>query len=152
MSENKKFVTAAEAVGESNDWTRNEWLCRPDFVALDKLLMLKATMQPGHCHPFHSHPHREEILHIISGRAEQWVGEDHQILEPGDVAIIRAGEVHATYNPFDEPLIFHAILSPGKLESPLDEVPDPQDVSDQAPWNSLREGMTPCTLLADEGD
>jgi quercetin dioxygenase-like cupin family protein len=148
MSEHKKFVRADEAVPESNDWTRNEWLCRPDFVALKDLLMLKATMQPGHCHPFHRHPHREEILHIISGRAEQWVGEEHRILGPGDVANIRAGEVHATYNPFDEPLVFHAILSPGVLESPLDEAPDPQDVSDEESWKSLRAGMTPCRVLA----
>ena len=147
MSENKKFVAAAEAVSETNEWTFNEWLCRPDFAPLEKLLMVRANMKPFHCHPFHLHPHREEIIHVVSGRAEQWVGEDPRILEAGDVAIIRAGEVHATYNPFDEPLVFHAILSPGVLGSPLDEDPDPQDVSDQEPWKSLRDGMTPCQVL-----
>lgn len=147
--ESKKFVTTDEVAHEINEWTHNEWLCRPDFVSLEKLLMVRANMKPRHCHPFHYHPHREEIIHVFSGQAEQWVGEEYRILKPGEVAIIPPGVIHATYNPFDEPLVFNAILSPAVLESPLDEVPDPQDVSAQEPWKSIRDGMVKCLVLGD---
>ncbi|MBB5350421.1 quercetin dioxygenase-like cupin family protein [Haloferula luteola] len=144
------FITAENVVHEDNDWTHNEWLCRPDFTPLKHLLMVRAHLQAGHGHPFHRHPHREEIIHIVSGRAEQWVGESCQILGPGEIAVIPAGVVHATYNPFPVPLVFHAILSPAELPPSEAQAPDPEDVSDQEPWNHLRHGRKPCRLLKDQ--
>lgn len=149
MSTPKKprFISRGETTDESNDWTYNEWLCRPDIADADKLMMIRATMPPNCCHPFHTHPHREEIIHVVTGKAEQWVGEECRILLPGDVAIIPAGVVHATYNPSDQPLVFHAILSPGNLGEEEAAAIDPQDVSGEAPWNSIRGDRQPCTTL-----
>jgi quercetin dioxygenase-like cupin family protein len=140
----RRFVQIADALRESNAWTNNEWLCRPDLVAAEKLLLVRANMDPGHCHPFHFHPHREEIIYVIYGRAEQWVGHDHRILSAGEMAHIPAGTVHATYNPHAEPLVFLAMLSPAKLPDALAAAPDPCDVSTQAPWVDLRKNLPPC--------
>jgi len=144
----RHFVQLPDAARESNAWTHNEWLCRPDVVGAEKLLLVRAHMLPRHCHPFHRHPHREEIIYVISGRAEQWVGTDHRILLPGEIAHIPPGTPHATYNPHDEPLVFLAILSPAKLPDDLAAVTDPADVSAEEPWASLRQGLTPCATLA----
>jgi quercetin dioxygenase-like cupin family protein len=141
-----RFVTADRAARETNAWTLNEWLCRPDLVEADKLLMVRANMDPWHCHPFHIHPHREEIIYVLQGRAEQWVGPEKRVLAAGEMAHIPAGVVHATYNPHDEPLVFLAILSPANLPANQAAAPDPQDVSDQAPWCDLRAGLPPCQL------
>lgn len=143
------FVTSGDTLRETNDWTQNEWLCRPALAEARKLMMVRATMRPGDCHPFHVHPHREEIIHVVEGRAEQWVGEDYRILGPGEVAVIPPGTAHGTFNPHEETLVFHAILSPAVLEGPQDQVADPRDVSDEEPWRSIRSGMTPCRLLRD---
>jgi quercetin dioxygenase-like cupin family protein len=140
----RRFVTAADAVQEANAWADMEWLCRPDVVAADKLLVVRVTMPPHHCHPFHTHPHREEVIYVISGRAEQWVDQAHQHLGPGETAHIPAGMVHATYNTTDEPLVFLAILSPAHLPDELASVEDPHDVSAEAPWNHLRDGLPVC--------
>ncbi len=143
----KRFVQKEDALRETNPWTHNEWLCRPDLVAAEKLLMVRATMPPGHCHPFHRHPHREEIIHVLEGRAEQWVDGEYRILEPGEIAHLPAGTVHATYNPFPETLVFLAILSPATLPADLARAEDPEDVSEEEPWASIRAGMTPCKVL-----
>jgi len=140
----RRFVQLAEVAREPNPWTNNEWLCRPDLVAAEKLLLVRANMDPMHCHPFHYHPHREEIIHVVYGRAEQWVGNEYRILRAGEIAHIPPGVVHATYNPHPEPLVFLAILSPAKLSDELAAAPDPFDVSTQEPWASLRKGLTPC--------
>lgn len=140
----RRFVQLADAVREPNAWTNNEWLCRPDIVGADKLLLVRANMDPMHCHPFHYHPHREEIIHVVYGRAEQWVGNEHRILRPGEIAHIPPGVVHATYNPHPEPLVFLAILSPARLPDDQAAVPDPFDVSTQEPWVSIRRGLPPC--------
>jgi len=141
----RRFVQIAEAVRETNPWTNNEWLCRPDVVAADKLLLVRANMDPGRCHPFHFHPHREEIIYVIYGRAEQWVDKDHRILRAGEMAHIPPGTIQATYNPHQEPLVFLAILSPAKLPAAKANDPDPADVSTQEPWASIRKGFPPCT-------
>ncbi len=140
----RRFVQIADALRETSAWTANEWLCRPDLVAAEKLLLVRAHMEPMHCHPFHCHPHREEIIYVLSGRAEQWVGHEHRLLRAGETAHIPAGMVHATYNPHAEPLVFLAILSPAKLPADLAAVADPQDVSAQEPWASLRKNFPAC--------
>ena len=141
--ENRRFVTKAEQINSVSPWTQEEWLCRSDVVPNEELLMVRATMEPGHCHPFHTHPTREEIIYILSGRAEQWVGTEHRILEPGQMALIRKGEVHGTYNVFSEKLVFLAILAPAQADEP-----GVVDVSTEEPWASLRQkqGHKPCTL------
>ena len=143
----RHFVQIADAFRETNPWTNNEWLCRPDVVAAEKLLLVRANMAPMHCHPFHYHPHREEIIYVLYGRAEQWVGDKFRILSAGEMAHIPAGTIHATYNPHQEPLVFLAILSPAKLPDDLAAAPDPYDVSSLEPWSSIRKGMPECATL-----
>jgi len=137
---NRRFVVAADAVRVQSPWTLEEWMCRSDVVKNEHLLLVRANMDPHRCHPFHTHPTREEIIFVISGQAEQWVGRNHRILKPGEMAFIPKGEVHGTYNPFPEKLVFLAILSPANA-------PDPAivDVSTQEPWASIRKGFPPVT-------
>jgi quercetin dioxygenase-like cupin family protein len=143
-SSSRRFVQLTDALREPNAWTINEWLVRPDLVAAEKLLLVRANMDPLHCHPFHYHPHREEIIYVVSGRAEQWVAREHRILAAGEIAHIPPGVIHATYNPHPEPLVFLAILSPAKLPDAQAAAPDPFDVAVQEPWASIRKEMIPC--------
>lgn len=129
----RRFVTPSEKVDFLSPWTLEEWLCRGDIVNNEHLMLVRANMEPGKDHPFHSHPTREEIIYVISGQAEQWVGYEKRILKPGDIAFIPMGEVHGTYNPFDEKLVFLAILSPAKADEP-----GIVDHSQDEPWKSLR--------------
>lgn len=138
--EARRFVTAKEKVDFQSAWTLEEWLCRNDIVPNRELLMVRANMEPGRCHPFHTHPTREEIIYILSGRAEQWVGKEHRILGPGEMVLVPKGEVHGTYNPFRERLVFLAILSPANAADPA-----VVDVSTQEPWASARAGFPICT-------
>lgn len=137
--ETRRFVTAAEKVDVQSPWTLEEWLCRSDILPNRELLMVRANMEAGRSHPFHTHPTREEIIYILSGRAEQWIGREHRILGPGEMVLIPKGEVHGTYNPFRERLVFLAILSPSNAPEP-----GIVDVSTQSPWSEARRGLPPC--------
>jgi quercetin dioxygenase-like cupin family protein len=136
----RKFVTTSEAVRFQSPWTLEEWLCRSDIVSNQHLTLVRANMDPRRSHPFHKHPTREELIYIVSGRAEQWVGKEHRILGPGEMAFIPMGEVHGTYNPFDEKLVFLAILSPANAPEP-----GIVDVSTEDPWRSIRDGFPQVT-------
>ena len=47
--------TSAEKVDFLSPWTLEEWLCRSDIVPNRELLMVRANMEPGRSHPFHTH-------------------------------------------------------------------------------------------------
>lgn len=141
-SPSRRFVTAAESVTEPTLFTLNAWLSRPDIVPCHDLLMVRATMEPGRCHPFHHHPTREEIIYILAGQAEQWCGAEYRVLKPGEMVLIPKGEIHGTYNPFREPVVFLAILAPAHAPGP-----DVVDVSSHPEWSQLRAslGLAPCS-------
>jgi quercetin dioxygenase-like cupin family protein len=127
------FVTAAEAIVEPSPWGPHEWLSRAGLTAAEQLQLVRVTMPPGKGHAFHLHPAMEEIIYVVSGRAEQWVGRSSRLLGPGETAHIPTGVVHATYNTSDTGLVFLAILSPARFEGPA-----LIDVSQEEPWASLR--------------
>jgi quercetin dioxygenase-like cupin family protein len=135
----RRFVTAAEKLDYVSPWTLEEWMCRSDIVPNQELLLVRANMEAGRSHPFHTHPTREEIIYIVSGRAEQWIGREHRILGPGEMVLVPKGEVHGTYNPFRERLVFLAILAPANAAEPA-----VVDVSAQEPWASMRKGFPAC--------
>lgn len=128
-----RFVTDAEAEVEELPWGPHEWLARPGLTDSKLLQLVRVTMPAGKAHRFHRHPCMEELLYVLSGRAEQWVGREQRVLHAGEVAHVPMNEVHGTYNVFDEPLVFLAILSPAKFDGPA-----LIDVSDEEPWRSMR--------------
>lgn len=95
---------------------------------------VEATFNPGKAHAFHTHPGQQEVIWVLEGRIEQWIEDRKQELGVGDVAVIGAGVVHATYNEGDVPARILAVLSPCVGESGYAAV----DVSGEEPWRSLR--------------
>ncbi len=129
-----RFVTSAEAEVEVLAWGPHEWLARAGLTASQQLQLVRVTMPPGKAHRFHRHPALEEILYVLEGRAEQWVGREKRVLGPGEIAHVPTNEVHGTYNVFDRPLSFLAVLSPAVFEGPA-----LVDVSREEPWRSLKD-------------
>jgi quercetin dioxygenase-like cupin family protein len=132
-----RFVTATEMEVEPSPWGPHEWLSRPGLTDADGLLLVRVKMPPGKAHQFHRHPALEEIIYVVSGTAEQWVGEERRLLGPGDSAHIPRDVVHGTYNAGATTLEFLAILSPAKFEGPAIV-----DVFRDEPWCTLKEPVT----------
>lgn len=128
-----QFVTALEMQVELSPWGPHEWLSRPGLTEARGLLLVRVRMPPGRAHQFHRHPAMEEIIYVLSGTAEQWVGSERRTLGAGDTAHIPPDMVHGTYNSGDEPLVFLAILSPADAPGPA-----LVDVHREEPWRSLR--------------
>ena len=102
-------------------------------VSAKDLQLCRAVLPAGEGHPFHTHPELEEIIYVLEGQVEQWVETEKRMLQPGEVAHIPAGVVHATFNPTGADAVILAILSPSKSQGPF-----MVDVSGEEPWKSLR--------------
>lgn len=135
MAKAKRFVTRAEMKVERLPWGPHDWLSRPDIVDAEQLLLVRVHMGKGKGHAFHRHPSMEEIIYVLAGKAEQWVGKEMRLLGPGDVAHIPRDEVHGTYNAGSGVLRLLSVLGPARCKGPA-----LVDMSQQEPWSSIRDG------------
>ena len=129
----KHFITAADVQHGEFPWCHVEWMSNAELVGANQLLLVRATFPAGEAHNFHKHPAREEIIFVLEGQAEQWVGQEQRLLRAGELAHIPMNTPHATFNPGPAPLKFLAILSPA--EAPGEFI---VDVFDDEPWVTLR--------------
>src|SRR5690625_3364706 len=130
----KKFLTGEAVKSENLDRGLHHWLSTPELTGSEQFITVRVEVGAGNGHPFHRHPGMEEIIYILSGRAEQWLKDEKRILKKDEAVFIPEDVVHATYNAGDEPLVFLAILSPARdLEGTM------IDVSDEEPWCNLRD-------------
>lgn len=127
------FITEAEAIKEDFKGRTNYWMCRPEITNAKDLQICRAVLPAGEGHGFHHHPDLEEAIYVVEGEIEQWVGREKQTLKVGEVAHMRPGVVHATFNVSDKDAVILAILSPGVASGPF-----LVDVSGEEPWVSIR--------------
>lgn len=131
------FICVDDVEWEQLDWGDLGWVVRPANVPeAAKLVVLDVKIQPGQGHDFHRHPNQEEVILLRSGIVEQWVREEQRELQPGDVAFIPQGAVHATFCAPDaaEPARLFVVLGPSHGPDGYETV----DMSTELPWASLR--------------
>jgi quercetin dioxygenase-like cupin family protein len=130
-----KFITKDDVQVEEAPWGVHDWISREGLTDARHLMLVRVAMPAGKAHAFHRHPAMEEIIYVVSGKAEQWVDQEKSILGPGDSAHIPMDMVHGTYNAGTEDLVFLAVLSPAIFDGPA-----LIDVSSDEPWSGLRDG------------
>lgn len=131
---NGKFVTTADIEWEHLDWGDLGWICRPHNTGASQITLIHVKLKPGGGHDFHLHPKQEETITVIAGEIEQWLESERRTLSVGDTIFIGAGVVHASFNVSKKPAEMMVTLGPCDGETGYVV----EDVSDQAPWNSLR--------------
>jgi quercetin dioxygenase-like cupin family protein len=131
---NGKFVLAKETKPEVLDWGQLRWMSNPPTTGAGELTVIEVTLGPGKGHDFHKHPDQEEVIYVIAGKVEQWVGREARTLGAGDCAFIPADMVHASFNIGDTDAKIVAILGPCVGEIGYELV----DVAGEAPWKGLR--------------
>ena len=106
------FVPAKDATREQLDWGCLAWCSRPAGTGAKQLVVIEVTLTPGGGHAFHKHPRQEEVIYVIEGRVEQWLGRESRILASGDSVFIPGDVVHASFNASENNAKMLAILAP----------------------------------------
>lgn len=129
-----RFTKTTEVEREQLEWGELGWISRPATTGARQIVAIEVTLLPGQGHNFHKHPEQEEVIYVLAGGVEQWLGEQRQSLKPGDSVFIHAGVVHASFTAGSQPARLLAILAPCIGDGGYELV----DVSHEAPWNGLR--------------
>ena len=86
---------------------------------------------------FHHHPRQVEILYLMEGTLETWIGQEKVTADAGDTLYLPAGSVHACFNVSNRPAKIFVALTPSIETAELGF--ELVDVSGEAPWNTLRQ-------------
>ena len=130
-----KLITAAAV-------ERQQWPGMGDLGLINQvagatpLVFGDLIFAPGDGFNFHQHPRQDEVLYLLEGSLETWIGQDSATASAGDTLYLPAGTVHACFNVSDHPAKMFVALTP-LIES--EELGfELVDVSGEAPWNTLR--------------
>ncbi len=130
----RKFTDSSEARCEQVPWGTLAWFSSPDSTGTKNLVVVEVRFDPDSGHNFHRHPNQEEVIYVVEGEIEQWVGTERRTLAAGDSAFIGKNEVHASFNVSDRVARILAILGPSIGQDGYEIV----DVAEQEPWISIR--------------
>jgi quercetin dioxygenase-like cupin family protein len=128
-----KFILEREIKLQAMDWGRLGWISSPVHNGAAHLAIIVGDLNPGDGHSFHKHPDQEEVMCVVSGKVEQWIGKGKRVLSPGDAAFIPPGVVHASFNAGDANARVIAIFSPC-----VGQGFEMVDMAGESPWKSLR--------------
>lgn len=130
------FVATTDVTVDTLEWGELGWVVNPVTAPGANLTVLDVTIHPGQGHDFHRHPRQEEVIHVLSGRIDQWLEQDRRPLGPGDSVYVPADTVHASFVADDanEPAHLLVVLTPSVTDAGYEAV----DVADEAPWRDLR--------------
>ncbi len=129
-----KFMMSSETAPETLDWGKLRWMSSPPATGAKDLTVIEVNITPGNGHDFHKHPDQEEVIYVISGQVEQWLGQEKRILGSGDCVFIDADVVHASFNVGDSDAQLIAILGPCVGPEGYELV----DVAGESPWKDMR--------------
>jgi quercetin dioxygenase-like cupin family protein len=128
------FVKQADMAVDHLDWGDIGWRARPANTGCKTFVVMDVSLEPGFGHDFHKHPEQDEMIIVKAGQIEQWIGEEHTVLEAGDSVYLDADVVHASFNVGRETAHLQVVLAPAVGDAGYQLV----DVSAEQPWASLR--------------
>jgi quercetin dioxygenase-like cupin family protein len=85
-----------------------------------QLCVFEQWCDPGHGAPTHLHA-VEEILHVLSGKAEVWTGDERVTLSDGQLVIVQAGRKHGFSNTGSDVLHIRSTLASPVFEAAYDD-------------------------------
>lgn len=129
-----KFILSKDVERDQLDWGEMGWISHPPNTEAKYLTIIEVTLAPGGGHNFHKHVDQEEVITVVSGEIEQWLGTEKTTLKPGDSIFIHPDVIHASFNVSSKQAKLLVALSPCVGESGYELV----DVSNEIPWNTLR--------------
>ena len=98
-------IRAANEAGANRidePWGSLSWLASKAIGNAAGVTVGRVIIEPGQSNPRHSHSTCEEVLYLLAGKLEHWIGDESVILEAGDTLSVPANVAHYAVNLGDE--------------------------------------------------
>ncbi len=93
-----RAASEADAHRIVEDWGSLNWLASAQIGNAEGVTVGRVIIKPGRSNPRHRHSTCEEVLYLLSGRLQHWVGDVSVILEAGDTLTVPAYTAHYAVN------------------------------------------------------
>lgn len=94
--ENHRLLTKEQAVDACarESWGEMTTLASRDTLGCPDMTVLHVIIRRGMANPRHSHQTCQEVLHLLRGQLDYYVGDTRVVVRPGDTLVIDAGVPH----------------------------------------------------------
>jgi len=93
-----RTASEAEARRITEDWGSLNWLASKQIGNAEGVTVGRAIIKAGQSNPRHSHSTCEEVLYLLRGRLEHFIGDESVILEAGDTLVMAPYVAHYAIN------------------------------------------------------
>ena len=96
--------TADQAEGKRivEDWGSLNWLASKPIGNAEGVTVGRVIIKAGRANPRHTHTTCEEVLYLMAGKLEHWIGDEMVVLEAGDTLTVAAHVSHYAISVGDE--------------------------------------------------
>ena len=104
-------ISMEDAIVEEFPWGEIRWLWSSQINKNAEQTMGHVVINPGEKNTFHEHPNCEELLYVLAGECDHWVGDENYHLKPGMTIVIPRDSEHYAITTSSEPmraLIFYS--------------------------------------------
>lgn len=98
MSINLRSASDVEQKRINEPWGSLRWLASQSLGNAEGLTLGRVIIKPGMANPRHLHHASEEVLYLLAGRLEHWIGEEKVIVEAGDTLVVPPHLPHQAIN------------------------------------------------------
>ena len=123
MKKARPPISIENAILEKFPWGEIRWVWNSKIDENAEQTLGHVTIYSGQKNTFHAHPNCEELLHVLSGECDHWVGDEKYHLKPGMTISIPRNTGHYALVKGSEPLkalIFYS--SPNRETVVVDQI------------------------------
>jgi quercetin dioxygenase-like cupin family protein len=91
--------------------------------------LFELVFRPGTYAGYQRHVGSDEILLVVSGKAENYHSGGRCIVEPGEAILTKSGQAHAIRNASDEDLTVLGVFAPLRALGSVENLPLPDETS-----------------------
>lgn len=104
MKKTRPPISMEEGILEEFPWGQIRWIWGSKIDGNAEQTLGHVVIQPGEKNASHAHPNCEELLYVLTGECDHWVGDEKYRLKPGMTISIPRGSEHYAQVTSSEPL------------------------------------------------
>lgn len=97
-------ISIDEGIQQEFPWGEIRWIWNSEMDKSAEQTLGHVVIHPNTKNTLHAHPNCEELLYVLTGECDHWIGDEKHHLKPGMTIVIPRGSEHYAEVTSQEPL------------------------------------------------